>query len=91
MGAFAPELLAAYLVHEKEELGFKLFLDMQRLGFEPDIYIYTSVLSAYFEKARKSHGKSLHAEVIKRGLEYSVPISNALIAMYLNSMLKLFH
>ncbi|XVE71292.1 hypothetical protein DITRI_Ditri10aG0139600 [Diplodiscus trichospermus] len=78
-------MLAAYLVHEKEELGFKLFLDMQRLGFEPDIYTYTSVLSACFEKAHKSHGKSLHAVVIKRGLEYSVPISNALIAMYLKS------
>ncbi|XP_007011666.2 PREDICTED: putative pentatricopeptide repeat-containing protein At3g25970 [Theobroma cacao] len=78
-------MLAAYLVHEKEELGFKLFLDMQRLGFEPDIYTYTSILSACFEKAHKSHGKSVHAVVIKRGLEYSVPISNALIAMYLKS------
>ncbi|XVE97304.1 hypothetical protein REPUB_Repub03eG0008200 [Reevesia pubescens] len=78
-------MLAAYLVHEKEELGFKLFPDMQRLGFEPDIYTYTSVLSACFEKAHKTRGKSLHAVVIKRGFEYSVPISNALIAMYLKS------
>ncbi|XVF48236.1 hypothetical protein PTKIN_Ptkin03bG0173700 [Pterospermum kingtungense] len=78
-------MLAAYLFHEKEELGFKLFLDMQRLGFEPDIYTYTSVLSACFEKAHKSHGKSLQAVLIKRGVEYSVPITNALIAMYLKS------
>ncbi|MBA0847632.1 hypothetical protein Goshw_020776 [Gossypium schwendimanii] len=78
-------MLAAYLVHEEEELGFQLFLDMQRLGFEPDIYTYTSILSACFEKAHKSHGQSLHAVVIKRGLEFLVPISNALIAMYIKS------
>ncbi|GMI95127.1 hypothetical protein like AT3G25970 [Hibiscus trionum] len=78
-------MLAAYLVHEEEELGFQLFLDMQRLGFEPDIYTYTTVLSGCFEKAHKSHGQSLHAVVIKRGLECLVPISNALIAMYLKS------
>ncbi|GAV77599.1 PPR domain-containing protein/PPR_2 domain-containing protein/PPR_3 domain-containing protein [Cephalotus follicularis] len=75
-------MLAAYLVHEKE-LAFKLFVDMQGLGFEPDFYTYTSVISACFEKVHKDHGKSLHGLVIKRGLEKSVPISNALIAMYL--------
>ncbi|KAB1204776.1 hypothetical protein CJ030_MR8G027377 [Morella rubra] len=78
-------MLASYLVHKKEELAFKLFMDMQWLGFEPDIYTYTSVISACFDGAHKNHGKSLHGLVIKRGLEESVPISNALIAMHLKS------
>ncbi|GMY29146.1 putative pentatricopeptide repeat-containing protein At3g25970 [Fagus crenata] len=78
-------LLAAYLVHNKEALAFKLFMDMQGYGLEPDIYTYTSVISACFDEAHKNHGKSLHGLVIKRGLEKSVPISNALVSMYLKS------
>ncbi|KAF3446156.1 hypothetical protein FNV43_RR11335 [Rhamnella rubrinervis] len=30
-------MLAAYLVPDKEELAYNLFMDMQRLGFEPQI------------------------------------------------------
>lgn len=78
-------MLAAYLLHNKEELAFNLFMEMPRFGFEPDIYSYTSVVSACFEEAHKSLGQSLHGLIIKRGLEQSVPISNALIAMYLKS------
>lgn len=77
-------MLAAYLVHKKEQLACKLFLDMQRLGLEPDIYSYTSIISAYSE-VHKNHGRSFHGLVIKRGLEKCGPISNALIAMYLKS------
>ncbi|PQQ18785.1 putative pentatricopeptide repeat-containing protein [Prunus yedoensis var. nudiflora] len=78
-------MLAAYLIHKKELLACKLFIDMQMLGFEPDIYSYTSIISAYSEEVHKNHGKSYHGLVIKRGLEKSEPISNALIARYLKS------
>lgn len=77
-------MLAAYLLHEREDLAFKIFVDMQFLGFNPDIYTYTSIISACSSKVHRSSGKSLHGLVIKRGLENSVPISNALIAMYMN-------
>ncbi|XP_061371411.1 putative pentatricopeptide repeat-containing protein At3g25970 [Gastrolobium bilobum] len=76
-------MLAAYLMHEKEDLAFKVFIDMQDFGFEPDVYTYTGIVSSCSVQEHKSHGKSLHGFVIKRGLEDSVPISNALIAMYL--------
>ncbi|KAI9078752.1 hypothetical protein K1719_039210 [Acacia pycnantha] len=76
-------MLAAYLLYEREELAFKLFIDMQFLGFEPDIYTYTSIISACSSQVHESHGRSLHGLVIKRGLENSVPVSNALITMYL--------
>lgn len=81
-------MLAAYLVNNQEEDAFELFLEMQVLGFEPDIYTYTSVISAAFEGAHQGQGKSLHGLVIKRGLEFLVPISNSLIAMYLKSHSK---
>ncbi|XP_031279737.1 putative pentatricopeptide repeat-containing protein At3g25970 [Pistacia vera] len=78
-------MLAAYLAHDEEELAFRHFLDLKETGLDPDIYTYTSVISACFEESHKNHGKSLHGLVIKRGLELSVPISNALIAMYIKS------
>ncbi|XP_015884237.3 putative pentatricopeptide repeat-containing protein At3g25970 [Ziziphus jujuba] len=81
-------MLAAYLIHGKEGLAFNIFMDMQWLGFEPDIYSYTSIVSACFEEAHKNLGQSLHGLIIKRGLEQSVPIANALIAMYLKSINK---
>lgn len=76
-------MLAAYLLHEREDLAFKIFIDMQFLGFEPDIYTYTSIISACSSQMHKSPGKSLHGLVIKRGLENLVPVSNALINMYM--------
>ncbi|XP_057957144.1 putative pentatricopeptide repeat-containing protein At3g25970 [Malania oleifera] len=78
-------MLAAYLLHNQEVLAFKLFLEMEQLGFEPDIYTYTSVISACFDNAHQKQGKSLHGLVLKRGLENLVEISNALITMYLKA------
>ncbi|PKI37131.1 hypothetical protein CRG98_042466 [Punica granatum] len=78
-------MLGAYLVHGKEDSEFKLFILMQQDGFEPDIYTYSSMRSACFEQLQKSLGTCLHGLVIKRGLEISVPISNALIVVYLKS------
>ncbi|KAF2298231.1 hypothetical protein GH714_020503 [Hevea brasiliensis] len=78
-------MLAAYLAHGREEIAFRLFLDMQQSGFEPDIYTYTSVISAC---SHKDQGRSFHGLVTKRGLEQSVPICNAVIGMYLESSNK---
>ncbi|KAJ7949629.1 putative Pentatricopeptide repeat-containing protein [Quillaja saponaria] len=78
-------MLAAYLLYDREGFAFNLFNNMQKLGFEPDIYTYTSIISACFDETHRSHGKSLHGLVIKRGLLESIAVSNALIAMYLKS------
>lgn len=75
-------MLAAYLVHGKEELAIRLFKSMQCHGFERDIYTYTSMITACSDEAWKNQGKSLHGVIIKRGLEQSVAISNTLIGMY---------
>jgi len=76
-------MLAAYLLHKKENFAFDVFIEMQSFGFEPDDYSYTGVISGCSIKEHKSRGESLHGLVIKRGVEVSVPVSNALIAMYL--------
>ncbi|KAK9682911.1 hypothetical protein RND81_10G106100 [Saponaria officinalis] len=91
-------MLAAYLLHHKESRVLELFRDMENVGFEPDIYTYTSVISACFEGPQQVHGKCYHCLIIKRGLEGSTAIANALIAMYVKcngkstvDVLRLFH
>ncbi|KAA8521468.1 hypothetical protein F0562_012141 [Nyssa sinensis] len=54
-------MLAAYPRHNQGALAFKLFLEMPGLGFELDIYTYTSIISACFEEAHQNQGRSLHA------------------------------
>lgn len=81
-------MLTAYIVNNKEEDAFELFLEMQRASIETDVYTYTSIISAAFEGALQGQGKPLHGLVIKRGLEFLASISNSLIAMYLKSHSK---
>ncbi|KHN10615.1 Putative pentatricopeptide repeat-containing protein [Glycine soja] len=76
-------MLGAYLMHEKEDLAFKVFVDMQNFGFEPDAYTYTGIVSACSVQENKTCGKCLHGLVIKSSLDYSVPVSNALITLYI--------
>nr|GLL22056.1 putative pentatricopeptide repeat-containing protein At3g25970 [Ipomoea trifida] len=78
-------MLAAYIEYDQGMEAFQLFLDMERLGLETDIYTFTSIISACYEITEKRQGKCLHALVIKRGLENVTSIANALIAMYLKS------
>lgn len=78
-------MLAAYLQHDQEELASKLFLEMEQLGLHADLYTHTSVISACSGDTQYTRGKSLHALVIKRGLEKLTSVSNSLIAMYLRS------
>ncbi|KAG5001732.1 hypothetical protein JHK87_022804 [Glycine soja] len=76
-------MLGAYLMHEKEDLAFKVFVDMQNFGFEPDPYTYTGIVSACSVQENKTCGKCLQGLVIKSSLDYSVPVSNALITLYI--------
>ncbi|XP_076901059.1 putative pentatricopeptide repeat-containing protein At3g25970 [Bidens hawaiensis] len=78
-------MLAACLEHDKRALVFKLFSEMQVLGFEPDIYTYTSMVSSCFEEEVTNEGESLHALVVKRGVHHLTPVSNSLMAMYSGS------
>ncbi|XP_071738588.1 putative pentatricopeptide repeat-containing protein At3g25970 [Rutidosis leptorrhynchoides] len=75
-------MLSACLEHYKHDLAFDFFSEMQMNGFEPDVYTYTSMISSCFEEDVRNQGQSLHALVIKRGVEGLTPISNSLMAMY---------
>ncbi|KAI5670068.1 hypothetical protein M9H77_10432 [Catharanthus roseus] len=76
-------MLGACLEHGQMELAFQLFLEMEQARMEPDMYTYTSIITAC--SGDQNQGKSVHALVIKRGLEELKSVSNSLIAMYLKS------
>ncbi|KAJ0786143.1 putative tetratricopeptide-like helical domain superfamily [Helianthus annuus] len=77
--------LATCLEHDKRAPAFSLFSKMQMLGFELDIYTYSSMISSCFEEDITNQGRSLHALVIKRGIEHLTSVSNSLMAMYSGS------
>ncbi|KAF5201517.1 Pentatricopeptide repeat, partial [Thalictrum thalictroides] len=76
-------MLAAYVLRDHGALALKLFIEMQRLGIEGDLYTYTSVLSSSIESIHRDQGKSLHCLVIKRGFDQATPVCNSLVSMYL--------
>ncbi|KAM0947881.1 putative tetratricopeptide-like helical domain superfamily [Dioscorea sansibarensis] len=76
-------MLAAYAFHGTAGAAIKLFARMQQLNIDQDMYTYTSMLSACFEHGKFCQGRALHGLVIKKGLDREVPVSNALIAMYI--------
>ncbi|KAJ0967319.1 hypothetical protein J5N97_024236 [Dioscorea zingiberensis] len=75
-------MLAAYAFHGMARAAIKLFAQMHALGIDQDIYTFTSVLSACFENGKYCQGRVLHGLVIKKCMEREIPVSNALIAMY---------
>ncbi|KAG1367629.1 putative Katanin p60 ATPase-containing subunit A1 [Cocos nucifera] len=76
-------MLAAYASYGFTEYAIELFVRMQEAGVVQDMYTFTSVISACFEHGLQ--GRVFHGLVIKRGLESTTPVSNALIAMYIRS------
>ncbi|KAG9442564.1 hypothetical protein H6P81_018418 [Aristolochia fimbriata] len=78
-------MLAAYAQTNCGLHAIELFVRMNQLGIKQDMYTYTSVISACFEPQQQRQGKALHGFVAKTGLEFSIPVSNALIAMYLKT------
>ncbi|CAL9187997.1 unnamed protein product [Musa hybrid cultivar] len=76
-------MLAAYACHGFTADAIELFVRMQKLGIDPDIYTFTSAISACFEHGQSGNGRALHAVAIKRGFDDALQVSNALIAMYI--------
>lgn len=76
-------MLAAYVVRNHGVVALKLFIEMQRLRIEGDLYTYTSIISGSAEPDDLCRGKCMHGLVIKKGFEQATPVCNSLIAMYL--------
>ncbi|CAL9123728.1 unnamed protein product [Musa textilis] len=78
-------MLAAYACHGFTADAIELFARMQKLGIDPDMYTFTSAISACFDRGRSGDGRAVHAVAIKMGFDDALPVSNALVAMYIRA------
>ncbi|XP_057859936.2 pentatricopeptide repeat-containing protein At2g13600 [Cryptomeria japonica] len=65
-----------------EEKAVALFSKMQEMGFNPNQYIYSSIIKACAGLLLVELGKQLHALVSKAGLESDVIVGSALVDGY---------
>jgi ATP-dependent DNA helicase HFM1/MER3 len=66
--------------HNKE--AFSLFNEMQRTGFQPNQFIFASVLRACASLAELDRGTKIHEEIIRCGFQSDVFVGSALVDMY---------
>eukprot|EP01018_Ginkgo_biloba_P008466 Gb_26314 [translate_table: standard] len=75
-------MIAAYVRHGQSEEALTLYHQMQRTGIQPDQFTFASVLPACANLADLDHGKEIHEDIIRSGLESDVFVGNGLVDMY---------
>ncbi|KAJ8752958.1 hypothetical protein K2173_008693 [Erythroxylum novogranatense] len=71
------------LVHcKRPKESLELFLDMQKLGIEPDGIILTSVLSACASLGALDYGRWVHHYIVCHGIQWDIHMGTAIIDMY---------
>ncbi|CAM6086218.1 unnamed protein product [Calypogeia fissa] len=65
--------------------AYRLFRQMRRDGFEPDVFTYTSILNASASAGALEWVKEVHGHASKAGLESDLRVGSALVHMYAES------
>ncbi|XP_031496473.1 pentatricopeptide repeat-containing protein At1g71420 [Nymphaea colorata] len=74
-------MITAYSQHGPEQ-ALDLFRQLKRHRESPDRFTFSIVLKASANLATRQHGPTIHAQVIRSGLESEVVLCNILIHMY---------
>ncbi|KAL5708086.1 hypothetical protein ACHQM5_018920 [Ranunculus cassubicifolius] len=64
------------------EEGLKLFSRLRMEGHEPCDYIFAGAVIACAGLGALEHGRQLHAQIVRYGIESSLSAGNALVTMY---------
>ncbi|KAJ7516340.1 hypothetical protein O6H91_22G054600 [Diphasiastrum complanatum] len=75
-------LISIYSKQENAEEALTLFQKMRRQGVNPDGLTYVCILNACANMAAIEHGKEVHTDIRKAGLESDLFVKNALVDMY---------
>lgn len=76
-------MITAFSHNSDGNAAIEVFREMKLLGFEPDNFTFTSVLSALTLIAdRETHCQQLHCVVVKSGTGFVTSVVNALISVY---------
>lgn len=75
-------MISGYMQNSFDWEAMKLFMDMNRLGWKPDGFACTSILTSCASLEALEQGKQIHAYAIKANLESDGFVQNGLIDMY---------
>lgn len=75
-------MIAGYMQNSFDLEAMDLFLEMNKLGWRPDEFACTSILSSCGSLMALQQGKQVHGYGIKAKLEYDKHVNNGLIDMY---------
>ncbi|KAL3724391.1 hypothetical protein ACJRO7_029548 [Eucalyptus globulus] len=89
-------MISGYMQNLYDKEALKLFAEMTGLGWNPDAFACTSVLTSCGSLEALMQGKQVHAYTIKANLEFDDFVKNGLIDMYakcdaLEDVRKLFN
>lgn len=75
-------MISGYMQNSFDWEAMKLFMDMNRLGWKPDGFACTSVLTSCASLEALEQGKQVHAYAVKENFESDEFVKNGLIDMY---------
>ncbi|KAJ7530323.1 hypothetical protein O6H91_15G089400 [Diphasiastrum complanatum] len=75
-------LISAYAQNGHGKTALQLFRRMQQLGLQPNNITFVSVLHACCNPAFLQEGKSIHAQIVEKGLLSHINVGNSLVRMY---------
>ncbi|XP_057865085.2 pentatricopeptide repeat-containing protein At2g13600 [Cryptomeria japonica] len=75
-------IIAAYRRHGYEQDALTLFQQMQRIGVQPDRFIFSSIIQTCAKTRALEQGIGIHQSVIERGLLSDVVVGSAVVDMY---------
>ncbi|KAH9297551.1 hypothetical protein KI387_029233, partial [Taxus chinensis] len=75
-------MIAAYRRHGRPNEALTLFHQMQRTGFQPDQFTFSSILPACAKIQALEQGMNIHQSIMESGFFPDVVVASALIDMY---------
>ncbi|KAJ0260169.1 Pentatricopeptide repeat-containing protein [Hirschfeldia incana] len=76
-------LISGYARNGSNEEVLKLFMRMFEEGTEPNSFTFAAALGVLAGEGVSGRGSEVHTVVVKNGLDKTIPVSNALINLYL--------
>ncbi|KAH9291214.1 hypothetical protein KI387_043595, partial [Taxus chinensis] len=75
-------MVSGYAQNGYSQESFHLFVEMQRLGMQPNLITYAGILTAFTDPVYVEQGRQVHGCIEKAGLAENVSVANALVTMY---------
>ncbi|ONK58483.1 uncharacterized protein A4U43_C09F13510 [Asparagus officinalis] len=75
-------MISGYMQNSLDQEALDLYVEMSRIGWEPDAFACTSVLTSCGSLLALDQGKQVHCFVVKANLESDDYVKNGLIDMY---------